>query len=185
MTEDKILEDFKDKKITALEAFRKELQAVRTNRPNPAVLEGLKVNYYGTIVPIKQVGALSIELPRNIVVQVWDKEAISGVLKAIEASDLGVSASADGMIIRVSLPELSEERRNELIKHVGKVAENYRIQIRHFRDEANKAIQRAEEEGGLNEDDKFKLKEKIQEETDKTNEEIEKLVGSKLIEIKG
>ncbi len=185
MNENAILDGFKNKKGGVIDAFRKELQAVRTNRPNPVILEGLKVSYYGALVPLKQVGATSVELPRNIVIQVWDKEAVAGILKAIEASDLGVSASADGMIVRVGLPELSEERRGELIKHVGKVAENYRIQVRHFRDEANKAIQKAEEEGGLDEDGKFKLKEKIQEETDKANEDIEKLVETKLAEIKG
>lgn len=185
MNENTTLEDFKKKKVSVLETFRKELQGVRTNRPNPAILEGLKVNYYGQPVPLKQVGATSVEPPRNIVVQVWDKEAIAGILKAIEASDLGVSASADGMIVRVSLPELSEERREELVRHVRKVAENYRIQIRHFRDEANKAIQKAEAEGDLDEDGKFKLKSKVQEETDGANEDIEKSVEAKLGEIRG
>ena len=182
--ENTILDDFKNKKGSTLETFRKELQGIRTNRPNPAILEGLKVNYYGQFVPLKQVGATSVELPRNIIDQVWDKEAVSGVLKAIEASDLGVSASADGMIIRVSLPELSEERREDLVSHVRKVAENYRIQVRHLRDEANKAIQRAEAEGGLDEDGKFRLKGKVQEETDKANEDIEKFVEAKIKEIK-
>lgn len=181
---EKIIEEFKTKTKNVLEAFKKELQGVRTNRPNPAILEGLKVNYYGQLVPLKQVGSTSVELPRNIVIQVWDKEAAHGILKAIEASDLGVSASADGMIIRVGLPELSAERREELGRHAGKVAENYRIQVRHSRDEANKKVQSAEAAGELNEDDRFKLKEKIQEETKETNKEIEKLLEAKLEEIK-
>jgi ribosome recycling factor len=181
---EKVLEEFKKRTKGAVEAFQRELQGVRTNRPSPALLEGLKVDYYGQQTPIKQVGAISVQPPRTLVVQVWDKEAVAGVLRAIEASDLGVSAAADGLIVRVNLPELSEERRGELARHVKKTAENYRIQVRGSRDEANKEIQNAEAKGDLSEDDKFKLKEKIQEETERANEEIEKLLEGKLGEIR-
>lgn len=182
--EEKVLEEFKNNAKNVLQALQRDFQGIRTNRPNPALLEGLKISYYDQLVPLKQVGTTSIELPRNILIQVWDKEAVSGVLKAIEASDLGVSVSAEGMIVRVSLPELSQERRGEIIKHVKKVTESYRIQIRNFRDEANKAIQNKEAEGDLAEDEKFKLKDMIQEETDRTNKEIEKLLEAKLSEVK-
>ena len=180
---EKIIEEFKNNIKSAIEALRKDFQGIRTNRPNPALLEGLKVNYYDQLVPLKQVGTTSIEPPRNIIIQVWDKEAITGVLKAIEASDLGVSASADGMMVRVSLPELSQERREEVSRHVRKVAEGYRIQVRNFRDDANKAAQKSEGEGEISEDGKFKLKEKIQEETEKGNKEIEKILEVKLAEV--
>ena len=105
------------------------------------------------------------------------------MVKAIETSNLGLSAQADGNLIRIHLPELSSERREELVKHVKRLTEQYRIQLRHFRDEANKKIQKSFDGREINEDQKFKLKESVQEETDKINKEIDNLLNKKIAEI--
>ena len=178
-----ILEDFKVKSRHVTESLKRELSSIRAGRPTPALVENLKVEYYNQYVPLKQVGTASVELPRDIIIQVWDKEAIAGTLKAIESSGLRLSASAQGNTIRVHLPELSEERRGEIIKHVKKIIESYRIQVRNLRDEANKSVQKFFEASTLDEDQKFKLKKGIQDETDKVNKEIEKLLESKIEEI--
>ncbi len=179
----KAFEEFKNKSQNSLERLKQELQSIRTNRPTPALIEGLKVDYYGQKLLLKQLGSIGVELPRDLVIHVWDKEAIQAVVKAIESSGLGLSLTIQGNVLRVSLPELTLERREELTRYVKKIVENYRIQIRHFRDEANKIIQKAAEDRALSEDEKFKSKEKIQEETDKINEEIEELLSNKIKEI--
>lgn len=178
-----IIEEFKNKTHQVTETLNHELSGIRTSRPTPALVEDLKVEYYGQKMTIKQVGSISVEPPRTIVIQVWDKQAVAGVTKAIEASTMGLSASADGNVIKIHLPELSAERREEIIKHVKKIIENYRIQIRHLRDEANKEIQKMVDESDIAEDRKFKLKELIQKETDSVNDKIEEALKRKIDEI--
>ncbi|MCP6720355.1 MAG: ribosome recycling factor [Patescibacteria group bacterium] len=177
------LEDFKTKSQHIIVNFKRELSNIRTSRPTSALVEDLKVEYYGKLSPISSVGSIGVEPPRDIIIQVWDKAAIQQVVKAIETSSLGLSVSVQGNVIRVHLPELSEERREEIAKHVKRITENYRIQVRSFRDEANKSVQKSFEEGILDEDRKFKLKKEIQDETDKVNKEIEKLLENKIKEI--
>jgi ribosome recycling factor len=178
-----MIEEFKKQCGAVLDGLKKELSGIRTNRPNVALVEDLRVNYYDQQMPVKQVGSISIEPPRQIIIQVWDKGAVSGVVKAIDSANLGLSANVDGNLIRVSLPELNQERREELVKHVKKTAEQYRIQIRHARDEMNKRVQKAMDDGEVSEDQKFKLKEEVQKQTDKTNEDVEKTLDSKIKEI--
>jgi ribosome recycling factor len=179
----KITEDFKKKSDSVVENFRKDIAVIRSNRPNPGLIENLKVSYYEQLVPLKQIGSISVEPPRELRLQVWDKEVLPQVLKAIESANLGVSANVDGMNVRIFLPELSEERRKELGKYVRQIAEKVKIQLRRERDEANKAIERALKANEIGEDLKFKLKDEIQKQTDKTNEEIEKVLESKMREI--
>ena len=138
----KFLEEFKTHAKTIVDALHKELGSFRTNRPTSALVEDLKVNYFDQLTPLKQLASINIIPPREINIQVWDKSAVNNVIKAIETSSLGLSASADGNAIRVHLPELSEERRGELIKFIKKMTEEYRIRLRHLRDETNKTIQK-------------------------------------------
>ncbi|MCL4399901.1 ribosome recycling factor [Patescibacteria group bacterium] len=163
--------------------LKRALSGVRTSRPNTALFEDIKVEYYGGLVPIKQLGTVGVHPPREIDIQVWDQSAIPSVVKAIESSSLNLSANVAGNSIKIFLPELSEERRNELIKYVKKMTEEHKIQVRHVRDEANKSLEKSFDEGEVTEDQKFKTKERIQKEVDKINGEIEKLLEAKIKEI--
>lgn len=166
-----------------VDSFKKEISSVRSNRPSASLIEDLKVSYYDQIVPIKHVGSIGITPPREIHIQVWDKGAISSIVRAIETSQLGLSAQVDGNIIRMYLPELSQERRDELIRYVKKVAEQYRIQIRHSRDEVNKQILKLCDDDEISEDEKFAYKGKVQDIVDGVNEDIEKHLSLKIKEI--
>jgi len=180
---EQILNELETKGQIIIESLKKALTAVRTTRPNAALVEDLKANYYNQMTPIKQLGTISVQPPREISIQVWDKGAVPGVAKAIESSSLNLSASVDGQIIRIFLPELSQERRDELIKHIGKVTEEHKIQIRHLRDDINKKVQVAFDAHEMNEDQKFKAKEQVQKEVDKLNGDIEKGLQNKTKEI--
>jgi ribosome recycling factor len=166
-----------------LDNFKKNLAGIRTSRPQSGLVENIKVNYYNQILPIKQLGTVNVRPPREIEINVWDKNATQLIAKAIESSDLKLSTNIVGNSIKIFLPELSQERRNELIKYSKKIAEECKIKIRHLRDELNKGVQLEFEEKKITEDDKFKIKEDIQKRIDKLNEEIEKLLENKIKEI--
>jgi len=166
-----------------IEHFKSQLSTIRGNRPSPKLVEDIKVEYYGQKMTVKQVGAISIAPPREIQISIWDKNVVNTVAKAIESSNLNVSSSVDGNVIHINLPPLSEERRQELIKIVKKEAESAKIQIRNHRDEAIKESKSEFEAGKITEDDKFQVKDKIQEAVDKANEEIEKILENKIREI--
>jgi len=178
-----IIEDFKKSVRNAITAFKEEMAGIRASRPSTALLENVQVSYYGQTMPIKHVAAISIAPPRDISIQAWDKEAVPAIAKAIESSSLGLNPQAEGMVIRIRLPELSQERREELIRHVKKISEQSRIQIRTLRDDSNKKIQAMFDKGECNEDEKFKFKEQIQKETDDTNKQIESILKLKIDEI--
>ncbi len=166
-----------------VEDLKKALGGVRTGRPSPALLEDIRVSYYEQMVPLKQVGSIGVQPPRELFIQVWDKAAIPGIVKTIESSSLNVSANVDGNNVRIFLPELSQERRDELVKHVKKVAEEHRIEVRHVRDEVMKMVEELFESGELSEDRKFKAKEEVQKEVEKLNGMIEEAVSKKIQEI--
>ncbi len=178
------LEEFKTYALKITDSLKRELGGIRTNRPTTGLVDDIKVSYYNQMMPLKQLGTIGISPPREIHIQVWDAEAVPMVSKAIESSSLGITANIEGNTIRIYLPELSEERREELIKHVKRVTEDHRIQLRHARDEANKQIQKLFDESTVNEDQKFKQKEAIQKETDKVNENINGYVEAKVKEIR-
>jgi len=179
----KILEEFKKQANHIIDLFKKEMNGIRTNRPTTALVEDIKVDYYGQSLPLKQLGTVGITPPREIHIQVWDQSVVTNVVKAIETSSLGLTANTEGTVIKIYLPELSLERREELKKHIKRLAEEGRIKIRHLRDEANKNVQKAFDDHEINEDYKFKLKEEIQKQTDEVNEDIEKIVAAKIKEI--
>lgn len=179
-----IIEEFKKNTARVLGSLKEELKSVRANRPTSGLIENIKVEYYDQKLPLKQMGSISIEPPRDIIVHVWDKGAGTAVVKAIESASLGFSTSAEGTSVRVHLPELSKERREELVRHVKKIIEKYKIQVRHLRDEENKRVEKSFGEKEINEDQKFRLKEVTQKETDRVNKEIENLLENKIKEIK-
>lgn len=176
-------EEFQKESELIVSGFRKEMNGIRTNRPSPALVENISVSCYGRSMLLKQIGSIGVVPPREIIIQVWDKGTVSSVVKAIDSASIGLSASIDGNTIRLRLPELNRERREELIKHAGKLAEQYRIQVRHLRDEANRTIQKLADSHEINEDQKFKLREEIQKQTDAANHTIEDLLKRKIEEI--
>jgi ribosome recycling factor len=163
--------------------LKEELSTIRTNRPSPKLVEGIKVTYLEQIMTVQQLGSITITPPRQIVVTCWDRSAVEPVASAINKSGLGVSALADGNIVRVNLPSLTDERRAELEKLVKSITETSRIGIRTARDEFNKKIEAEFKSKSITEDQKFKLKEEVQKTTDRFNKEIEELLSKKVTEI--
>ncbi len=175
--------ELEQKLAAAVSGFEREIKGIRTGRPSPALIEDVKVSYYDQTLPLKQIGSITVAPPRDLLVQVWDAAAVSAVAKAIESSPLGLSASTEGNVVRLRLPELSHERREELIRHVRRIFEQYRIQVRQIRDEANKEIQRQFEVKELGEDQRFKMRETIQKSTDAANASLDSHLERKVAEI--
>ncbi|MBI2025009.1 MAG: ribosome recycling factor [Candidatus Harrisonbacteria bacterium] len=166
-----------------IESFKSELGGVRANRPNPKLVEDIKVDYMEQQFSIKQLGSISIIPPREINVTVWDQASVNAVAKAIETSGRGLTANVNGSVIRINLPTLTDERRQELTKLVKNLTEQIKIKIRSLRDESNKKIESAFKAKQINEDKKFKSKEQVQKNVDKLNAEIETLLAAKIKEI--
>lgn len=161
-----IYQEAKEKMGKSLEALKNELSRVRTGRASLKILDGVRVDYYGTPTPLNQMASLSIPESRSIVIQPWDVSVIKEVEKAILKSDLGLTPSNDGKIVRINIPPLSEERRKDLVKVVHKIAEEYRVAVRNVRRDANEMLKLAKKEGEIAEDAAFKGQDQIQKLTD-------------------
>src|ERR1700730_14044097 len=146
----------------AVEAFRHELTRVRTGRASTGLVEGLQVNYYGAKTPIRQVASLSAPEPRLIVITPYDKTALHEIEKAIQASELGLTPQNDGKIIRIPIPELTQDRRKELVKHVKKVAEDHRVGVRNHRRDANDMLKDLHKDKKVTDDDLRTTEAKVQ-----------------------
>lgn len=182
-----ISEQYQKESEAALRAvvdkLHEELRAIRGNRPSADLIADIKVNYYDQWMTIKQLGSLSVIPPRGIQINVWDKNAVGAVSKAIENAKIGLSVTNDGNNVIATLSPLGNERREELAKLVKKTAEGHRIQIRAKRDEAIKKLKEAEVNKQASEDEAFKTKEKIQKAVDEANKKVEEMVGNKLKEL--
>jgi len=177
---------FFETRITSVfDVLSQELAGVHASRPNPKLIEDVAVQYLGSELAVKQLGTISVQLPREMVIAPWDKGAAGPIAHAIEAAKPGLNSRVDGVVVRVTLPSLTAERREELGRLVKKMAEEARIKIRALRDEANKKTEIDFKTKMVNEDQKFKHKERVQKATDKINEEIEKLLAGKIKEING
>ncbi|MEZ4156573.1 MAG: ribosome-recycling factor [Candidatus Paceibacterota bacterium] len=165
-------------KIT-LENFNSEMQAIRTNRPNPAMVEDIQVELYEQKMPIKQIGSISIVPPREIVITMWDGSGVEQVAKQLEQGNYGFNPQVRGTSIHISLPPLSQERREELKRLAGSTAEKFRIQLRAHRDHENKALAKEE----LSEDEAARAKKDIQKKIDDANMAIENTLESKINEL--
>jgi ribosome recycling factor len=167
----------------AVEAMRREFTSVRTGKATPALLDTVRVDAYGSKMPINQVGTVSAPEPRMLIVQPWDK----GLLKAIETgitnADLGLNPSNDGNIIRVPIPQLTEERRKDMVKLLHKLAEEGRVAIRHARQEANKELKKKQGDHEISEDDAHRQMEQVQKLTDEYIGKIDNLLKSKEQEV--
>lgn len=175
-----------DSKVTdAAEWLGKEFRGLRTGRAAPAILDGIMVSAYGSLMPLKQVANIAVEDARTLRVAAWDASVIKDVERAIVAANLGVGTSADSSGLRVTFPELTSERREQLVRLAKGKLEEARTTIRAARDECWKAIQAKEEEGGMGEDEKFRLKDDLQKRVDKANEELGKAFERKEAEMSG
>lgn len=180
---DPLLQKFQQEGRNFLEFFKQELGGIRSNRPHPALLENLWVESYGSRFLLKQLATIQVSLPNALIVQVWDKNNLANCEKAIQLANLGVNTVIEGNQIRVILPPLSQERREQLFSLVKKKAEETRVKLRNLRDEIIKEIQKLFQEKKISEDEKFYKKEELQKIVDKFNEEIEQLVEIKEKEI--
>lgn len=178
--------DFKplDEKLAAAkEWLGKEYRGLRTGRAAPAILDSIMVSAYGSMMPLKQVGNVAVEDARTLRVSAYDASIIKDIERAISAANLGVGTSSDGSTVRVSFPELTSERREQLVKFAKQKLEEARTTVRLSRDESWKEIQEREREGTLTEDDKFMLKEELQKRVDKTNADLQSAFEAKETEM--
>ncbi len=172
----KKLEEKMEKTISVL---KEELLTIRAGRANPNMLDRISVDYYGTMTPLKQMAAVSSPEPRTIMVQPWDKSSMQSIEKAILTSDLGFNPSNDGNVIRINIPQLTEERRKDLIKLVAKTGEQAKVALRNERREANEAIKKMEKTSEISEDDAKKAQDEVQKLTDAHTKTIDELIEKK------
>ncbi len=175
--------DTEEKMKKTIETIRHELAKIRSGRATTTLLDGVKVDYYGTMTPLNQVGNVSAPEARMLTVQPWDKSMIGPIEKAIQMADLGLNPANDGTMIRIPIPALNEERRKELVKLGKKYAEDGRVAIRNVRREANEHIKRAEKDHQVSEDDSKNAQDKIQKMTDGYIKKIDDMLSQKEKEI--
>jgi ribosome recycling factor len=184
MTVESALADAGQKMDKAIAVFKDELGSIRTGRATPALLSRLVVEYYGTQVPLQQLASFSVPEPRTLLVQPYDKNAIGSMEKAIMASDLGITPSNDGAVIRLSFPPLTEERRKDLIKLVHQRGEDSRVAVRNIRRHSKEELERLERDASISEDDLMRSEKDLQKLTDKYIAEIDAIVAHKEQELK-
>ncbi|MFC1713383.1 ribosome recycling factor [Candidatus Poribacteria bacterium] len=167
----------------ALESTGKELSSIRTGRASISLLDGINVEYYGARSPINQVASVSIPEARLMVIQPWDKSTIGEIERAILKADLGLNINNDGNVIRITIPELTEERRKELARHAKKIAEEGKIAVRAIRRDANEVLKKLEKDGELPEDDSRREQSEVQDLTDEHVKKVDEMVEAKEKEI--
>jgi ribosome recycling factor len=178
-----IFQKMKDEMEKTIASMDKSLGRVRTGRASISLLDGIKVDYYGTPTPINQVATLSVPESRLIVISPWDASVIGAIEKAIQKSDLGLMPANDGKIIRLTIPQLTEERRKELVKVVKKMAEEGKIKLRNIRRDANEELKNLKKNNKMTEDELFSAQEEVQKLTDQNIEKIDKITAAKEKEI--
>ena len=168
----------------AVETAGHDYATIRTGRANPLILENIKIDYYGTATPLIQLAGMSVPEPRLLLVTPWDKTAINTILKAIQASDIGLTPMSDGNVIRLNVPPLTEERRRELIKQLHKKAEEHKVAVRNIRRDANEHLKAQEKKSEITEDDLRDEQDAIQKLTDRYIADIDKLTQAKEAELR-
>jgi ribosome recycling factor len=178
-----ILKDVDARMAAAIDTLARELAAVRTGRASAALLEGIRVDYYGTPTPVAQMASVTVPDARTLMVQPWDATQLKAIEKAIIASDLGLTPSNDGKAVRLTLPTPTEERRKQLAKSVGKIAEDSRVAIRNLRREANEKLKALAKDKQVSEDEERRGHDQIQKTTDKYIAKVDELLKKKEQEI--
>jgi ribosome recycling factor len=179
MTIESAMKDATHKMEQALSHLKEDLAGIRTGRATPAVLNRITVEYYGTPVPLNQLASMSVPEPRLLQVQPFDKNSIGAIEKAIMSSDLGITPSNDGNLIRLAFPQLTEERRKELVKQVHHRAEEGRVAVRNVRRHAKEEMEKLERDGGISEDDLIRAEKELQKLTDRFVAEVDQIQGHK------
>jgi ribosome recycling factor len=180
---DDVFNGAKDRMTKAVEALRHELATIRTGRAHPGLVEHLRVDYYGTPTPLNQIASISAPEPRLLVIQPWDRQALGAIEKAILKSDLSLTPTNDGTVIRLSIPQLTEERRRELAKVVHKKVEEGRVEVRNIRRDGHDELRRLQREKLISEDDQYRGQEKLQKLTDDFVQQIDRLGEEKEAEL--
>jgi len=177
------INEMRGKMEQSIQAFSRNLATVRAGRANPNILDNVFVQYYGTNTPLNQLANVTAPEPRLLMITPYDKTALADIEKAILKADLGLTPSNDGDLIRISIPALTEERRKELVRVVGKYTEEAKIQIRNHRRDANDELRKAEKNGDLTEDELRNGEKQVQEETDNYTNKIDEIAKVKEEEI--
>ena len=171
----------------AVEDFRKEMSAARTGRASITLLDHIRVDYHGTSMPVNQLGTLSVPEPTMIVISPWDPSAVPMIDKAIRTSDLGLNPTNDGKVVRVPIPQLTEERRKDIVKHLHKVLENHRTAVRNVRRDIKESIEKLEKDKTISEDERKRSVEELEKLTHSETKKIEDLCAVKekdILEVK-
>lgn len=175
--------NLKERMEKSIESFKEKLSEIRAGRANPAILNKIKIDYYGTPTPINQVAGISVPEARLIVIQPWDGSILKDIEKAILASDVGLNPNNDGKVIRLVFPELNEERRKELVKEIRKIAEEAKVSVRAIRRDGIDEAKAKQKNSEITEDELKSAETEIQKITDKNIEEIDKILANKENEI--
>ncbi|REJ94859.1 MAG: ribosome recycling factor [Planctomycetota bacterium] len=183
MDQDEILLDAEDRMEKAVKIFHDQLQGLRTGRATPGLVDSIRVDYYGSPTPLKQLATISIPEPQQIVIRPFDASAVSEIVKAIQSSDAGMAPNSDGRLIRLNVPPLSGERRRELVTRVNKFAEEARVAIRNIRRDANKHADQAEKDKTMSEDERDATKTSIQDLTKNYEGKVNEQASAKEQEI--
>ena len=173
----------KEKMEASIEALKRELVKIRTGRASLALLDGIKVNAYGSQMAIDQVGTLTIPENNMIAIKPWDPQVLPAIEKAILASGLGLTPQSDGNVVRLTIPPLTGERRKELVKQVKKLGEEYKVAIRNIRRDANEALKKSKKDKEISEDEMFRLQEEAQKTTDGFIGQIDEILRGKEKEV--
>ena len=183
MSQQAVQKDLETRMQQAIDVLTREFAGVRTGRANAALLDGVRVEAYGNTTPINQLASVSVPDPRTIVIQPWDATQLKEIEKGIVKSDIGITPSNDGKVIRLTMPTLTEERRKQLAKAVGKLAEDARVSVRNVRREANDKLKALAREKKLSEDEERRAHDQIQKATDRFTARIEELTKKKEHEV--
>lgn len=177
------LKGYEEKMNKTVNVLHNELASIRAGRANPSILDRVMVDYYGTPTAIQQMAAVSVSEARILVIQPWDKSTLGPIEKAIQKSDIGINPTNDGNVLRIAFPQPTEERRKELCKQVGKIAEDSKIAIRSIRRDANEKLKAQKKKNEITEDDQKDLEKQVQDVTDKFIKDIDKIAAAKEKEI--
>ena len=183
MVMNKIAADAEERMKKAVEGARRELSSIRSGKASPALLDSVRVDAYGQMVPLQQVGSVSAPEPRLIVVQPWDKALIKAVTRAIQMSELGLNPTDDGTVVRVPIPQLTEDRRKDLVKVIAKLTEDGRVHVRQVRHDVNHIIKTHQHEHVMAEDDAKRLTAEIQKLTDRYIALLDEILKKKTAEV--
>ncbi|OIO73930.1 MAG: ribosome recycling factor [Zetaproteobacteria bacterium CG1_02_53_45] len=174
-----MFKDMESRMEKSIASLKSELATIRTGRANAALLDHVRISYYGSEVPVSQIGSISVPEPRMLVIAPWEKTIIADLEKAILKSDLGLNPSNDGAVVRIILPELTEDRRRDLVKQVKTVGEKAKVSVRNIRRDANDAVKKQVKDEALPEDESKRLQDHIQKITDRFIAEVDKVVEHK------